>query len=184
MANRRQKPSSALQGRGSQYKGTSAVTLTPDAARKVPTPPKGLTREAVAVWRSFWRSPLGGAVDYAGDGPALRRWITLVSDRERLRARFYGDESDEDHLPMEERGSLGQVTLHPLLKLEERLSREILQYEDRFGMTPLGRMRLGIAIGQAAESLDGLRKRLTAPPPKRADVAPGEDGIIDLDGLA
>lgn len=181
MGNRRQKPASALQGRGSQYKGTSAVTLTPDAARRVPTPPKGLTRDAVAVWRSFWRSPLGGAVDYAGDGPALRRWITLRSERERLLAKFYGEDADET---LTVRGSLGQVAINPLLKLEERLSREILQYEDRFGMTPLGRMRLGIAIGQAAESLDGLRKRLTAPPPKRPDVAPGEDGIIDLDGLA
>lgn len=181
MANRRQKPASALQGRGSQHKGTSAVTLTPDAARRVPTPPKGLTRDAVAVWRSFWRSPLGGAVDYAGDGPALRRWITLVSNRDALLAQFGPGEWDE---PLTVMGSTGQTVLNPLLKFEERLSREIMQYEDRFGMTPLGRMRLGIAIGQAAESLDGLRKRLTSTPPKRADVAPGEDGIIDLDGLA
>lgn len=181
MGNLRRKPSSELQGYGSAYRKTNDVTLTPDAARRVPTPPKGLTRDAVAVWRSFWRSPLGGAVDYAGDGPALRRWITLVSNRERLLSRFYGDGADE---ALTVRGSLGQVAINPLLKLEERLSREILQYEDRFGMTPLGRMRLGIAIGQAAESLDGLRKRLTAPPPKRTDVAPGEDGIIDLDGLA
>lgn len=178
MANRRQKPSSQLQGRGSAYRGTNAVVLSPDQARKVPAAPKGLSKAAREVWRAFWKSPLGGAVDYQGDGPALRRWITLVDERDQIFARFVDGWEDRTV-----RGSMGQISLNPLLKLEERYTREIMMYEDRFGMTPLARMRLGIAIGQAHESLDGMRKRL-ADDPERRDVPAGEDGVIDLDGLA
>lgn len=182
MANRRQKPASQLQGRGSAYRNTGAVALAADAARPVPGAPKGLTTRAREVWRTFWRSPLGGAVDYQGDGPALRRWIWLVSERERLLDRFHGE--GEDRLSLTTFGSTGNVVLHPLLKLEERLSREIMMYEDRFGMTPLARMRLGVAIGQAHESLDGLRRRLADGAAAREDVPAGEDGVIDLDELA
>ena len=182
MANRRRKTSDQLQGRGSAYKNTETVVLTANAARKVPGAPKGLTPEARATWREFWRSPLASAVDYAGDGPALRRWIWLVSERDRLVARFYSQ--SEERLSLTTFGSTGNTVLHPLLRLEERLSREIMMYEDRFGMTPLARMRLGVAIGQAHESLDGMRKRLADAPAGAATVEPGEDGVIDLDGLA
>lgn len=177
MAGKPQKPIGQLQNPRNPRGKAGGVTLVADQERAVPRPPKGLTKEAAAAWRAFFRSPLGGAVDYQGDGPALRRWIWLVSERERLVARFASGFEE-----LIGRGSLGQVALNPLLKLEERYSREIMAYEDRFGMTPLARMRLGIAIGQAAESLDGLRKRLTQPPQRR-DVPHGEDGVIDLDGL-
>lgn len=182
MANRRRKTADQLQGRGSAYKGVETVVLTASAARKVPTPPKGLIPEARAVWREFWRSPLGDAVDYRGDGPALRRWITLVSLRERLMERFYGD--GDDRLPLTVVGSTGaNMVMHPLLRLEERYSREIMMYEDRFGMTALARMRLGVAIGQAHESLDAMRRRLTDAPQASSNIEPGEDGVIDMDGM-
>lgn len=182
MANRRRKTADQLQGRGSAYKGVGTVVLTASAARKVPTPPKGLTKGAAAIWREFWRSPLGDAVDYRGDGPALRRWIWLVDKRERLIERFYGD--GEDRLPLTVVGSTGaNMVIHPLLRLEERFSREIMMYEDRFGMTALARMRLGVAIGQAHESLDAMRRRLTDAPEVSRNVKPGEDGVIDMDGL-
>ena len=104
-----------------------------------------------------------------------------MSGRDRLVERFRGE--GEDRLPLTTFGSTGNWALQPRLRLEERLSREIMAYEDRFGMTPLSRMRLGIAIGQAAESLDGLRERLVRRQGAAATVYPGEDGVIDLDGL-
>jgi hypothetical protein len=170
-----------LQGRGSAYKGVETVVLTASAARKVPTPPKGLTKTAVAIWREFWRSPLGNAVDPQGDGPALRRWITLVSNRDAILASFGPGDFDLSPMVL---GSTGNLVLNPMLRLEERLSREIMMYEDRFGMTPLARMRLGVAIGQAHESMDAMRKRLADAPKAASDIEPGEDGVIDLDGLA
>lgn len=181
MANRRRKTADQLQGRGSAYKGVETVVLTASAARKVPTPPKGLTRTAVAIWREFWRSPLGDAVDYRGDGPALRRWITLVSLRDAILASF--GPGAFDNLPVVYGSTGGNLIVHPLLRLEERYSREIMMYEDRFGMTPLARMRLGVAIGQAHESLDAMRRRLTDAPDTSRTIKPGEDGVIDMDGL-
>lgn len=183
MAGRPQKPVGQLQNRRNPRGKAGGVTLAADPARRVPTPPKGLTKGATATWREFFRSPLGGAVDYQGDGPALRRWIWLVSEREVLVARFAGECAEGDIETLMVRGSMGQTVLNPLLRYEERLSREIMAYEDRFGMTPLSRMRLGIAIGQAADSLEGLRKRLTEAQPQRPGIPVGEDGVIDLDGL-
>jgi len=182
MAGRPQKPVGQLQNKRNPRGKAGGVTLVADATRKVPAPPRGLTDEARRIWRDFFRSPLGGAVDYQGDGPALRRWITLVSDRERLWSRFHAGEDDDSAEPesLTVFGSQGQRVINPLLRLEERLSREIMAYEDRFGMTPLARMRLGIAIGQAAESLDGLRRRLVSAP---ADEPPAQGGVIDLDDL-
>lgn len=182
MAGRPQKPINTLQNPRNPRGKVGGVTLTADEERPVPTPPPGLTPAVDAIWCAFHRSPLGGAVDEQGDGPALRRWIWLVNEREVLIARFAGECAEGDVESYMVRGSMGQQVLNPLLKFEERLSREIMAYEDRFGMTPLARMRLGIAIGQAADSLDGLRQRLESPTTARG-IPLGEDGVIDLDGL-
>jgi hypothetical protein len=113
-------------------------------------------------------------VDLGSDGPALRRWIWCVSERDRVLADVYGH---PDGPQVTVTGSMGQEVVNPALKYEERLSREIMAYEERFGMTPLARMRLGIAFGQAADSLAGMRQRLDPAPPA------GDDGIIDLGEL-
>lgn len=186
MAGRAQKQVGQLQNPRNPRGKVGGVTLVADPTRKVPTAPKGLTKGAATTWRDFFRSALGGSVDYQSDGPALRRWIRLVNEREILIARFAGECAEGDIQTLMVRGSTGQQVLNPLLRYEERLSREIMAYEDRFGMTPLSRMRLGIAIGQAAESLDGMRKRLDeqAKAAQRPGIPLGEDGVIDLDGLA
>lgn len=168
MVGKPQKPVSQLQQQSNPRAQRGLLVLVPDPHRKVPTAPQGLTREAKAIWRDFWRSPLSQAVEYGSDGPALRRWIWCVSERDRVLEEVGRDTTV--------RGSMGQNVLNPLLKYEERLTREIVAYEDRFGMTTLARMRLGIAFGQAADSLAGMRQRLD-PAPK------SDDGIIDLGEL-
>lgn len=177
MPGKAQKSVSQLQQQSNPRAQRGLLVLVPDPHRKVPTAPKGLTSEAKAIWRDFWRSPLSQAVDYGSDGPALRRWIWCVSERDRLLTELYAPPvagESGNHLMV--RGSMGQEVLNPLLRYEERLSREIMAYEERFGMTPLARMRLGIAFGQAADSLAGMRQRLD-PAPK------SDDGIIDLGEL-
>lgn len=57
-------------------------------------------------------------------------------------------------------GSMGQLTLNPLLKYAESLQKEIRALEDRFGMSPKARMALGIAFGEAARSLSDLNRML------------------------
>lgn len=56
------------------------------------------------------------------------------------------------------KGASGQPVVSPLQKVLVHLDGEIRQLEDRFGLTPLARLRLGIAIGDAARSLDDLNR--------------------------
>ncbi len=53
-------------------------------------------------------------------------------------------------------GSTGQTVAHPSAKLVASLDGRIVALEDRFGITPLARMKLGIAVGEAALSLEDL----------------------------
>lgn len=146
MANQRQKPVDSLVfrrgGRGGQ-----AITLTRAAGHAVvvPDPPKGLTYAARAAWHAFWRSEVAALVSVEADMAALCRWIACLSERERIEKRLVA----EPLVP----GSMGQDVLNPLASYSEKLGREIRHYEDRFGMTPLGRMRLGVTFGQYRQAM-------------------------------
>jgi hypothetical protein len=50
--------------------------------------------------------------------------------------------------------------LNPLLKHVAALDGEIRQLEDRFGLTPLARLRLGVTFGEAHRSLADLNRAL------------------------
>jgi hypothetical protein len=49
-----------------------------------------------------------------------------------------------------------------LYKQVESFQAEARQMEDRFGLSPLSRLRLGITFADAQASLDGLNARLAA----------------------
>jgi P27 family predicted phage terminase small subunit len=59
-------------------------------------------------------------------------------------------------------GSQGQPRPNPLYKQVEAFQAEARQMEDRFGLSPLSRLRLGITFADAQASLDGLNARLAA----------------------
>jgi hypothetical protein len=86
------------------------------------------------------------------DHPALLRLFTLLDERERC-ARA----ASKQRLI---KGSQGQPVLNPLLKQVAALDTEIRQLEDRFGLTPLARLRLGVTFGEAHRSLADLNRAL------------------------
>ena len=103
--------------------------------------------QTVAAWSSFWQSDLSGLV-LAADRPALARLFRMYDMRERLE-RVYQKQPFSV-------GSTGQLVSHPASKEIASLDGRILALEDRFGITPMGRLKLGVTFGAAAKSLEAL----------------------------
>jgi P27 family predicted phage terminase small subunit len=132
--------------------GVGLVAL-PGGKVDPPPPPTGLLKATREDWSGFWESPLASLVVPA-DVPALRRLFALYD--ERLRA--YQGYRRQRLAP----GSMGQPTLNPLFGAMKGMDAEIRALEDRFGLSPIARLRLGVALGEAAKSLDELNRSLDA----------------------
>ncbi|HET8627392.1 MAG TPA: P27 family phage terminase small subunit [Thermomicrobiales bacterium] len=169
VAGKRQKAPSRLVG---HRQAAPLTVVTPGLAPAPPAPPKGLTKTARLAWESFFASPIAAAVDIRTDGPALLRWAKALGRHERV-ARDFAKQPTVA-------GSTGQTVLNPLHGELVRLTREIERAEEHFGMTPLARMRLGVAIGEARATLADLQASLAGP----AAGAPDDAAVIDLDELA
>lgn len=175
MANKRQKPLGTTQDRRagraarSSKSAPSPVLLSAvprGGTDAPPSCPEGLHDVAAAAWREFWASPISIAIDYGADGAALRRWIACVSEREHASAAMSGELLVD--------GSMHNKVINPLVGYVDKLTKEITHYEEHFGMTPLSRMRLGIAIESGKASIADLAARLDAPAPVKGD------NVIDL----
>jgi len=118
-----------------------------------PPAPSGLLKATREDWSGFWASPLASLVIPA-DLPALRRLFTLYD--ERLRA-YQGYRKGRLVA-----GSMGQPVLNPLFAAMKSADAEIRALEDRLGLSPIARLRLGVALGEAARSLDELNRSLDA----------------------
>jgi P27 family predicted phage terminase small subunit len=133
----------------------SALVALPGGRRRdVPAPPPGLLKPAKDRWQGFWGSEVARAVDPQSDLPALERWVKATDEYDRVarvvkRSRLV-------------RGSMGQPVAHPLLSYLGQLEGQISKAEAAFGMTPIARLRLGIALGEAARSLESLNEELEA----------------------
>jgi hypothetical protein len=119
----------------------------------LPLPPAGLSDPNRVAWAAFWHSPLAAAV-IETDLPALRRLFEMYQRRE-----------DFDTAGMVEPvvvGSQKQEVLSALLKEVDVLDAKILALEDRFGMSPLSRLRLQVKVGDASRSIAATNARLAA----------------------
>jgi P27 family predicted phage terminase small subunit len=108
----------------------------------------------VERWTVFWTSPLASQVEPSDEG-AFRRLFWIYDELDRLRQAI-----EETGRVVE--GSQGQPRPNPLYKQVESFQAEARQMEDRFGLSPLSRLRLGITFADAQASLDGLNARLAA----------------------
>ena len=124
----------------------------PDQLAIGPKAPTGLLKKSKERWQVFWESPVSKMVDMNSDMPALERLFFLYDERLRASRGFRRQRMVE--------GSQGQLVVNPLAKLFKDFDAEIRQLEDRFGLTPMARMRLGFTFGEAAGSLTNLNKLL------------------------
>lgn len=125
-----------------------------------PKAPAGLLAVTRGEWRGFWAGPLASLV-VDSDLPTLARLFECRDRRRRYLAKV-----DEDG-PLVE-GSTGQQVAHPLLRQVSILDGEVRQLEDRFGLSPMARLRLGAQLGDAKRSLADLDAVVAA----KADLDP------------
>jgi P27 family predicted phage terminase small subunit len=135
------KPASERQRRNKRDVGQ----LVPiESARIIPGPPPGLLALTKSAWEAFWTTPLAQLITDA-DLPALHRLFDLYDELDRIwRAA-------KKHRIVT--GSQGQEVLNPLYRQADSLRGEIRQLEDRFGLTPMARLKLGVKFGEAKRSL-------------------------------
>ena len=155
------KPVERRQGRGTSDVGsvlaTVSVTPEPDVSWRAGT---------VERWNDFFSSPVASQVDVSDRG-ALRRLFRLYDEIERL-----WEAVEETGRVVE--GSQGQPRPNPLFKQIEGFQAEARQLEDRFGLSPMARFRLGVQFADAHASLDQLNERLQSRTSKFDDDAWGE----------
>ena len=136
---------------------------TPEAlpvSMEAPPPPTGLLPATRTAWTEFWSSPLARLVQPA-DVPALARLHSLYDERQRAADLIRA----ERMVP----GSKGQMRANPLYSHLSAMDTEIRQLEGQFGITPLGRMRLGVALGDAGRSLKSLNTEVFSDAPASPD---------------
>jgi P27 family predicted phage terminase small subunit len=135
-------------------KDVGLVPVVPSGSRLVPSADGSWREQTVERWVQFWGSPLASQVESSDEG-AFRRLFWIYDELDRLRQAI-----EETGRVVE--GSQGQPRPNPLYKQVESFQAEARQMEDRFGLSPLSRLRLGITFADAQASLDGLNARLAA----------------------
>lgn len=149
-----------------EARAQAAITLSsvPDLAPEAdvvrlprplpPNRPKQWLKATKVGWERFWTSELAQLV-VESDLDALVRLFDLRDERERCRRS-----AQAGRLTL---GSQGQPVLNPLLAYQKVLDAEIRALEDRFGLSPAARLRLGITFAEASSELDRLNRSMNRP---------------------
>lgn len=123
------------------------ATGTPEHEQHVlPAAPKGMLKRTRDQWVTFWESDLVRVTALPDLAPITRlfryydEWNRLHDEHE-ARLRAGGAEAVVTY------GSQGQQVAHPLPKRLNELEGLISKLEDKLGITPMARARLGIALG-------------------------------------
>lgn len=116
-----------------------------------PDAPSGLLKATKDAWSVYWTSEVAQLFK-PEDGSALRRLFRLYDATERA----WREETRE---PLVE-GSQGQPRPNPAgAKKALELEPHIRALEDRFGITPLGRLKLGVTF-QQGQNLAEMNRRI------------------------
>lgn len=145
-------------------RGTGGITLPPPKTlAQVPAPGKHWLVPTKQQWVAFWLSSVACLVEADSDGFALARLFSLYDERERAYRAYRRNRLVE--------GSTGQMIVNPLWKQAAVNDAEIRALEDRFGVTPSARLKLGIKFGEAARNIKDLNDQLNADEDNDSDEA-------------
>ena len=133
------------------------MTVQAEAPRAVPPPIRAdgepLSAEAQRYWERYWQSAVARAVDLNSDLFHLVQWARDVDE-------ILAATQDFQRVGRLTRGSKDQIRLNPLHKYIQDVLSRIAWAEERYGMTPLSRGRLGLASGVPLDALNALRQAL------------------------
>jgi len=120
------------------------VVVPISAGMEVPPPAKEWLKPTKEQWSQFWASPVAQLV-LPVDQPAVHRLFSMYDMRARAEAIYR-------KAPLTA-GSMGQSVLNPMAGEIHSLDKTITTLEDRLGITPLARLKLGVKFGEARQAL-------------------------------
>lgn len=130
------------------------LAVLPDRLEEVPEPPSPLGASGKKAWAAFWASPLAQVVRTDSDLEALRRLFLRRDESARLWRR-----ACKEPVVI---GSSGQMRPNPLFDVVSRLDGEVRALEDRFGLTPQARLRLGVTFAQGQAVAERVSREINA----------------------
>lgn len=134
--------------------GHASASLAPELAASenlavrpgVPEPPESLKEVGLEVWYAVWAA--GGDAYHA---PTDRFVIERYAALQQRRAEFARN-LDRDGFTV--LGSQGQEVAHPEARLLSDVESKLVALEDRLGLNPESRLRLGISSVEHKSKLD------------------------------
>lgn len=114
----------------------------------VPEPPDHLREVGRSYWSFVWRAG-GHAYNASTDTPTVERYCSLQDRRASLLATL-------DAEGFTTVGSQGQVVAHPAARLLSDVETKLMALEDRLGLSPEARLRLGLAASNVRSALDAF----------------------------
>lgn len=150
---------------GRQRRGAPVTGELQAAAPATPEPPADLHADVLLQWQDFWDSQAAQVLADI-DLPALHRLFRYRSEwhsvADRLRVIGGGDVVE---------GSAGQLRMHPLSERLIKLETTITALEDKLGLTPMARARLGISL--ALNQLTWQQVAQSGRPSERKEIGSG-----------
>jgi P27 family predicted phage terminase small subunit len=135
-----------------------------------PSPGTELEPRIKRQWEAFWRSDVGSVMREV-DVPVLERLFLLRNEWERLNRAVSkhplipGSQHRPDH-------GVTHLVANPLSKRLSAVETAMYRLEAEYGLTPMGRQRLGLAAAQTASTLDALNRQLSMPDDDDDEVDP------------
>ncbi len=137
------RPSANPQGNATVRPATTEVDHA--APFTPPAPPAGLNTHARRIWAEVWDAGRE-AYNEKTDAAVIERYAEMTARRSALLATL---ESEGWTVP----GSQGQLVAHPAAKLLDSVDSKLQALEDRLGLNPEARLRLGIATVEGQSKL-------------------------------
>ena len=148
-----------------------AVELAEGRDFDVPPPRKKWRTRQKEDYRTLWNSDLSRALR-ATDVPVVLRLFDLRDDYDRAQEAYRNE-------PMIE-GSQGQDVLSPMGRHALSLEASLAKLEDRLGLSPAARARLGLAQAQEQMSWKQLMASLASPEPAR-ELPEGSAEVVSVE---
>ena len=130
----------------------------PAVRSEMPPYPKSILKVTKQLWATYWQSEIA-VVATAVDLAIVERLHRRYDERERA----YREVRKSGRLAI---GSQGQKVLHPLLKYIDQCEQEIRQLEDRLGLSPHARLRMGATLAGAKRTLEQVNASLDGAEPE------------------
>lgn len=133
---------------GGEKRKPKTQAVAPLANSKIGfVPPTGLLPETINILSTVMSSDIASGF-LPSDIAILNRYAAILDQRNRLSA------SVEEMVTV---GASGQFVVHPALRHISTLDSELRQIEDRLGLNPLARNRLGLVAANKELTLEQLR---------------------------